>query len=209
MDVADGFSLEQQGSSVHYEVLVYQGKIKANLVMWVSASPKVAGCDAGYFVPEGSTVILEQPEIHCIPSPRRRRPTSSWKYRELGEYSSWSRRHSENLFRRLQFLIAEEKISPEDCRLYFVKRDKETLPCNGLKWTSTVASRTGPTDSSETRSEKWSADRRTIERMAKGKGTEAWPITSSTPMFCWCQLTEHPVRSSRTATFLSSRERSC
>src|SRR5208337_2468365 len=32
MEVADGLSLEQQGSSVHYEVIVHQGKIKANLV---------------------------------------------------------------------------------------------------------------------------------------------------------------------------------
>ena len=32
MKVADGFTLEQQGNSVHYEVIVHQRKIKANLV---------------------------------------------------------------------------------------------------------------------------------------------------------------------------------
>ncbi len=127
IDVADGFSLEQQGSSVHYEVIVHQGKIKANLVdVGFGVSQVLPVVTLAYFVPEGSTVIVEQPEIHLHPS-------AQTVLADLLVEVSRSRRvqflvetHSEQLFRRLQSLIAEEQISPEDCRLYFVKRGDES-----------------------------------------------------------------------------------
>jgi Protein of unknown function (DUF3696) len=43
-----------------------------------------------------------------------------------------SRRY-ENLFRRLQFLIADEHISPEDCRLYFVKPGNDSAVLRRLE----------------------------------------------------------------------------
>ena len=41
--------------------------------------------------------------------------------------------HSESLFRRLQLLIADEKLAPEDCRLYFVKRDQDITALQRLE----------------------------------------------------------------------------
>lgn len=125
MDVADNLSLEQQGESIHYEVIVHQGRIKANLVdVGFGVSQVLPVVTLAYFVPEGSTVILEQPEIHL-------HPLAQTALADLFVEVSRTRRvqflvetHSENLFRRLQFLIADEQVSPEDCRLYFVKREE-------------------------------------------------------------------------------------
>lgn len=122
MEVADGLSLSQQGSSVHYEVLVHQKKIKANIVdVGFGVSQVLPVVTVAYFAPEGSTVVMEQPEIHL-------HPLAQTALADLFAEVSRTRRiqflietHSENLFRRLQFLIADEQLSPEHCALYFVK----------------------------------------------------------------------------------------
>jgi predicted ATPase len=135
MEVADGFSLGHEGPSVHYEVLVHQGKIKANLVdVGFGVSQVLPVVTLAYFVPEGSTVIVEQPEIHL-------HPLAQTTLADLFVEVSRTRRvqflvetHSENLFRRLQFLIADEQVSPEEeCRLYFVKREEEIAALERLE----------------------------------------------------------------------------
>ncbi len=134
MKVADGLSLEQQGSSVHYEVIVHQGKIKANLVdVGFGVSQVLPVMTLAYFVPEGSTVIIEQPEIHL-------HPLAQTALADLFVKVSLTRRvqflvetHSENMFRRLQSLIADEHIAPEACTLYFVKRGEESAVLQRLE----------------------------------------------------------------------------
>jgi predicted ATPase len=122
MEVADGLSLEQQGPSVHYEVLVHQGKNKANLVdVGFGVSQVLPVVTLAYFVPEGSTVILEQPEIHLHPLAQTWLADLFVEVARTRHVQFLVETHSENLFRRLQSLIAEERISPEDCRLYFVE----------------------------------------------------------------------------------------
>jgi predicted ATPase len=126
MDVADGLSLEQQGSSVHHEVIVRQGKIKANLVdVGFGVSQVLPVVTLAYFVPEGSTVIMEQPEIHLHPLAQTALADLFVEVARTRRVQFLVETHSENMFRRLQSLIADEQISPEDCRLYFVKRGKE------------------------------------------------------------------------------------
>jgi predicted ATPase len=123
MKVADGLRLVQQGSSVHYEVIVRQGTIDANLVdVGFGVSQVLPVVALAYFVPEGSTVIIEQPEIHL-------HPLAQTALADLFVEVSRQRRvqflvetHSEHLFRRLQFLIADEQISLDECRLYFVEK---------------------------------------------------------------------------------------
>ena len=134
MDVADGFSLEQQGSSVHYEVIVHQGKIKANLVdVGFGVSQVLPVVTLAYFVPEGSTVIVEQPEIHLHPLAQTALADLFVKVSRTRRVQFLVETHSENLFRRLQFLIADEQISPEECRLYFVKRGEESAELQRLE----------------------------------------------------------------------------
>jgi predicted ATPase len=75
-----------------------------------------------FFAPPGSTVILEEPEIHL-------HPLAQSVLAELLVEVSLSRRvqfivetHSEHLFRRMQTLVARQAIAPGDCALYFVDK---------------------------------------------------------------------------------------
>ena len=75
------------------------------------------------YVPEGSTVLLEQPEIHLHPSVQS----------GLADYILWAARkrsvqvivesHSEHLLRRLQRRVAEESASAQEVKLYFTSMD--------------------------------------------------------------------------------------
>ena len=76
-----------------------------------------------FYVPEGSTVILEQPEIHLHPSVQAGLADvfiDAWEKREVQVIVE---SHSEHLLRRLQRRIAEEEISQDDVGLYFCKED--------------------------------------------------------------------------------------
>jgi predicted ATPase len=72
-----------------------------------------------YYVPEGSTVILEQPELHLHPSVQSGLADifiDAYKNRGV---QILLESHSEHLLQRLQRRVAEEQISPEDVALYF------------------------------------------------------------------------------------------
>lgn len=72
-----------------------------------------------FYVPEGSTVILEQPEIHLHPAIQSGLADvliDAWKKRKV---QILLESHSEHLLRRLQVRIAEETISEDDVGLFF------------------------------------------------------------------------------------------
>lgn len=79
-----------------------------------------------YYMPEGSIIILEQPEIHLHPS------VQSWladvfihvvTHRNIQLIIE---SHSEHLLRRLQRRIAEEKIKTESTALYFCRMENSS-----------------------------------------------------------------------------------
>lgn len=72
-----------------------------------------------FYVPEGSTVILEQPEIHLHPSVQAGLADvfiDAWKKRGIQIILE---SHSEHLLRRLQRRLAEEEFTSSDVSLYF------------------------------------------------------------------------------------------
>lgn len=72
-----------------------------------------------FYVPEGSTVILEQPEIHLHPSVQAGLADvllDAWKKRGV---QILLESHSEHLLRRLQRRVAEESVQKEDIGLFF------------------------------------------------------------------------------------------
>ncbi len=72
-----------------------------------------------FYVPEGSTVILEQPEIHLHPAVQANlADVLIDAYRRRG-VQIIVESHSEHLLRRLQRRIAEETLSKDDVALYF------------------------------------------------------------------------------------------
>ncbi|BBF94305.1 AAA family ATPase [Blastochloris tepida] len=78
-----------------------------------------------YYVPEGSTVILEQPEIHLHPLAQAELADVILNVATHRRVQVIVESHSEHLLLRLQRRIAEEKASAKDVKLYFCRAEKE------------------------------------------------------------------------------------
>ncbi len=76
-----------------------------------------------YYVPEGSVIILEQPEIHLHPSVQAGLADVLIDAVKTRHIQVILESHSEHLLRRLQRRIAENQISHEPIALYFVKME--------------------------------------------------------------------------------------
>jgi len=103
--------------------------------VWVQKSPKsskVLITDVGfglsqllpvivlcYYVPEGSTILLEQPELHLHPSVQSGLADIFIDAAKNRRIQIIIESHSEHLLRRFQRRIAEEKVSKDDMALYF------------------------------------------------------------------------------------------
>ena len=74
-----------------------------------------------YYVPEGATVLMEQPEIHLHPAVQSGLADVILNVAEARSLQILVESHSEHLMRRLQRRVAEERASFEDVRLYFVE----------------------------------------------------------------------------------------
>jgi predicted ATPase len=72
-----------------------------------------------YYVPEGSTVILEQPEIHLHPSVQAGLADVFIEAALTRHVQVIFESHSEYLLKRLQRRMAEGKLKPTDAALYF------------------------------------------------------------------------------------------
>lgn len=117
------FSLQTTGENRNsYEVRVRR----------TSRSPEVLITDVGfgvsqilpvlvlcYYAPEGSTIILEQPEIHLHPSVQAGLADVFIDAAKTRNIQVIVESHSEHLLRRLQRRIAEEALTPEQAALYF------------------------------------------------------------------------------------------
>ena len=89
---------------------------------------------AAYFAPTGSTVILEEPEIHL-------HPLAQSALAELFVTVSHERNvqflietHSEHLFRRMQTLMAKGDVGTDQVAMYFVEHAKKTAKLKPLQF---------------------------------------------------------------------------
>ncbi len=72
-----------------------------------------------HYVPEGSTVIFEQPEIHLHPSAQSELGSVLTDVAKTRKLQIVIESHSEHLLRRIQRRIAEETFEAQDAALYF------------------------------------------------------------------------------------------
>jgi len=77
-----------------------------------------------YYAPEGSTLLLEQPEIHLHPSVQAGLADVLIDAVRTRRIQIILESHSEHLLRRLQRRIAEEELQPRDAALYFCSIEK-------------------------------------------------------------------------------------
>ena len=110
---------------------IYQAKVSVD-----KKSPKVLLTDVGFgvsqvlpaivllnHVPERSTVILEQPEIHLHPGVQSTLADAIVGIAETRDLQVIVESHSEHLLRRLQRRVAEETIPADLIRLYFISQE--------------------------------------------------------------------------------------
>ncbi|WP_345889200.1 AAA family ATPase [Shewanella algae] len=126
MKVADKLEVKQLGRSTRYELVVHRDGVEANLRdVGIGISQVLPVLTIAYFAPSGSTIILEEPEIHL-------HPLAQAVLAELFVEISKERKvqfivetHSEHLFRRMQTLIARQELNLEDAAMYFVERERQ------------------------------------------------------------------------------------
>ncbi|MCX6049686.1 MAG: DUF3696 domain-containing protein [Chloroflexi bacterium] len=74
-----------------------------------------------YYAPQGSTIILEQPELHLHPSVQAGLADVFVDVIKNRNLQIILESHSEHLLHRLQLRMAEEKLLPSDVALYFTQ----------------------------------------------------------------------------------------
>jgi predicted ATPase len=77
-----------------------------------------------FYVPEGSTVVLEQPEIHLHPAVQAGLADVLIDAYQKRRIQVIVESHSEHLLRRLQRRVAEQTIEAGDIALYFCENDQ-------------------------------------------------------------------------------------
>lgn len=76
------------------------------------------------WVPEGATVLLEQPELHLHPAVQGGLADILVEVANVRRVQVIVESHSEHLLRRLQLRSAEGELAPEDVALYFCHRTR-------------------------------------------------------------------------------------
>jgi predicted ATPase len=118
--------------SFHVRPITKDGRL---FQVWVRRDPKAAEVlitDVGfgvsqilpvitlcYYAPEGSTLLLEQPEIHLHPKVQAGLADVLVDAMKTRNIQIILESHSEHLLRRLQRRLADETIEPEQTALYF------------------------------------------------------------------------------------------
>jgi predicted ATPase len=125
LGVADELVIARQRSLRHYEVLVRRGERTSNLMdVGFGISQVLPMLVLAYFVPRGTTIIAEQPEIHLHPRAQSGLAELMVEVARERKVQFIVETHSEHLFRRLQYLIAAGDVRPDACALYYVERDE-------------------------------------------------------------------------------------
>ena len=119
---------------------LYRAKVRTS-----KSSPQTALTDVGfgvsqvlpalvllYYIPRGSTVLMEQPEIHLHPAVQSGLADVMLNVAETRDVQIIVESHSEHLMRRLQRRVAEEEVSSEDVKLYFVSASGSTAQASDL-----------------------------------------------------------------------------
>lgn len=134
MGVAEKLEVRRVARSNRYEIVLHREGVKANLRdVGIGVSQVLPVLTLAFFAPTGSTILLEEPEIHL-------HPLAQSVLAELFVEVSKERKvqfivetHSEHLFRRMQTLMARGTASTDDCAMYFIEKGEKGAEIRELK----------------------------------------------------------------------------
>lgn len=129
MELVDAFATKSLDSEKRfYETVVKIGATESALLdVGFGISQVLPVITTLFFVPEGSTVLLEQPELHLHPRAQAHLADLFLHVAETRKLQLIVESHSEHLLRRLQRRIAEAETpfaSPENIKMYFCEKGK-------------------------------------------------------------------------------------
>ena len=138
MDLAYSFSLERTGGRQNpkYDFRIQKSANSAKVTladMGYGLSqflPVLVNC---YYVPEGSTLILEQPGIHLHPKVQSQLADLLIEVVTKRKLQILVESHSEHLLTRLQLGIAEQKITANETTLYFCENENGVSTIKSLE----------------------------------------------------------------------------
>lgn len=134
MKVAQKLEVRQQGRSNRYELVVHRDGVACNLRdVGIGVSQVLPVLVLAYFAPVGSTIILEEPEIHLHPLAQSVLAELFVEVSRKRSVQFIVETHSEHLFRRLQTLVAGEKASSDRIAMYFVERQGKSAKARPLQ----------------------------------------------------------------------------
>ena len=137
LNLVDDFDLEQVSPGIDlYRVMVHRQ----------TESTRVTLADVGFgvsqvlpvlallaYVPEGSTVLLEQPELHLHPAVQSGLADVILEAATARKVQVIVESHSEHLLRRLQRRLAEQGVTPDDVGLFFCENHRGRSHLQPLK----------------------------------------------------------------------------
>jgi hypothetical protein len=123
MKVADKLEVRQLGRSTRYEVVVYRNGVASNLRdVGIGVSQVLPVLVVAHFAPPGSTLLLEEPEIHLHPLAQSVLAELFVEVSQRRGVQFIVETHSEHLFRRMQTLIAKQGTTLDETAMYFVEK---------------------------------------------------------------------------------------
>lgn len=124
MGIADRLEVRQLGHSTRYEIVVHRDGVDANLRdVGIGISQVLPVLTLAHFAPLGSTILLEEPEIHLHPLAQSVLAELFVDISQKRQIQFIVETHSEHLFRRMQTLLAKGNVTPDNCAMYFVERE--------------------------------------------------------------------------------------
>jgi len=134
LDLADGIEISRVGKTLLYQIEILRGGNRSNLVdVGYGVSQVLPVIVLLHFVPEGSVILCEDPEAHLHPMAQAGLADLFVEVARQRKLQILLETHSEHLFRRLQYLIADGSMRSEDCALYYVERDEPSAKITTLE----------------------------------------------------------------------------